>query len=115
MRQQLTGGLMLIFSVRVVYYIQLSSDLLFIHHCFCSERCYFCTFGVRLVACRANTGGSCRELLSNTMARNYYKHYSQCSSHGGVNILRAYFQIRNVRRKQKMLNLLLLLLPLVYY
>lgn len=23
------------------------------HHCFCSERCYFCTFGGWLVACRA--------------------------------------------------------------
>lgn len=55
------------------------------HHCFCSESCYFCTFGGWLVACGAIVVAVAGKLWSNTVARNYYKHYSQCSSHSEVN------------------------------
>lgn len=56
MSQQLIGVLTLIFSAEEVYYPYSFAPIYSsFHHCFCSERCYFCTFGGGSVARRAIT------------------------------------------------------------
>lgn len=100
-RQQPIGGLTLIFSAEEVYYIQPSTDLLFLSSVFLRWKVLFLYICWRVSSLQGHYGGSCRELWSNTVARNYYKHYSQCSSHSDVNIMRACFQRREMWRGSK--------------
>lgn len=101
MRQQLIGGLTLIFSAEEVYYLQLSADLLFLSSLFLQWKVLFLYIWWLVSSLQGHYSGSCRKLWSNTVARNYCKHYSQCSSHCEVNTMRAYFPRRERWRGSK--------------
>ncbi len=102
MRQLLIGGLTLIFSAGEVHYLQLSTDLLFLSSLFLQWEVLFLYIWWLVSSLQGHYGGSCRKLWSNTVARNYYKHYSQCSSHSEVNSTSwAYFSRRGRRKGSK--------------
>ncbi len=93
--RQLIGVLTLMFSAGEVYYLYSFPPIYSsFHHCFCREKVLFLYVWWRVSSLRGHYGGSCRKLWSNTVARNYCKHYSQCSSHSEVDIMRAYFPRR---------------------
>lgn len=85
MRQHLTSGLTLISNAGEVYYLQLSTDLLFLSSLFLQRKVLFLYVWWLVSSLWGHCGGSWRELRSNTVARNYCKHYSQRSSHSEGN------------------------------
>lgn len=104
MRQQLVGGQ--IFSAEEVHYRQLSADLLFLSSLFLQWKVLFLYICWLVSSLQGHYGGSCRKLWSYTVARNYYKHYSQYSSHSEENITRAYFHRRERWRGSKKTSVL---------
>lgn len=119
MRQQLTGGLTMIFSAEEVHYLQLSADLLSLSSPLLQrKRCYFCTFGGGLAAWGAIMAAVAESHDLTRWQGNYYKHYSQCSSHS-ESITRAFFcffsqeEEERCKKMQKMLMRELFLLLLV--
>lgn len=101
MRQQLIGGLTLMFGAEEFYYLQLSTDLLFLSSLFLQWKLLFLYIWWLVSSLRGHWGGSCRKLWSNTVATNYCKHYSQCSSHSELSVMRAYFPGREGWRGSK--------------
>lgn len=95
---------------------QHSGVLLLLSSLFLQWKVLFLYIWWRVSSPRGHYGGGCAQLWSNAVARNYRKHYSQCSSHSDADIRRACFrERRQMKGQRETLKTLTPALLLVHY